>query len=177
MKKAYQITGSVVLILALAGCDTSQGIGRFFAPDTIGDAGPDEFGIVPSKPLEEPPNYTDLPEPDAAAGNRADLNPEKDAVAALGGRPERLDSPNILPGEGALLAAAQRNGTGGNIREVLAEEDAQFRERNRPKLLQRWFGTDTYFRDYDSQTLKALSAAERLRRRGVRVPVAPPEEE
>lgn len=176
MKKAYQITGAAVVMLALAGCDTSQGLGRLFATNPHAQTGPDEFGIVPTKPLETPPNFTELPTPNPNARNRVDREPDKDAVAALGGRPERLDSPNLQAGEGALLAAAQRRtgGSGTNIREVLADEDAKLRDRRGPQLLERWFGTDTYFRTYDGDTLRARGTAENLRRRGVRVPAAPP---
>ena len=96
-------------------------------------------------------------------------------MAALGGRPDRLDSPNIQGGEGALLAAATRNGTAPGIREKLKQEDAEFRRRNGPKLLERIFRTNTYLRDYEDQTLQARREAERLRRRGIKTPtVSPP---
>lgn len=174
MTSGLRIAGTAALLLALAGCDTSQGLGRIFSG--VGkSSGPDEFAIVPTKPLEVPPSFTELPDPVPGGRNRVDQRPEHDAVAALGGRPERLDSPNIQPGEAALLAAAQRRGTAANIREVLAEEDVQERDRNGPKLLQRWFGTDTYFRTYDGQTLAARPEADRLRARGARVPVPPPD--
>lgn len=158
----------------VSGCDTSQGIGRLFATNASGADGPDEFAILPTKPLEMPDDLAALPEPEPGARNRVDPLPEQDAVAALGGRPERLDSPNTLPGEGALLAATQRRGTAANIRAVLAEEDADIRDRNGPRLLERWFGTDTYFRTYSDQTLEARNENERLRRRGVRTPSVPP---
>ena len=49
--------------------------------------GPDEFGIVPPKPLEMPESLSDLPEPTLGGSNRTDRNPEADAVVALGGKP------------------------------------------------------------------------------------------
>lgn len=159
--------------VALAGCDTSRGIGRALASNSGGD-GPDEFSILPTKPLEMPDNLEDLPEPEPGARNLVDPLPEQDAVAALGGRPALLDSTQTRAGEGALLAATTRRGTASNIREVLADEDAEIRDRNGPRLLERWFGTDTYFRTYENQTLEARVENDRLRRRGVRTPSVPP---
>ena len=49
--------------------------------------GPDEFAIVPPKPLEMPENLSELPDPTPGGFNRTDQNPEADAVIALGGRP------------------------------------------------------------------------------------------
>lgn len=174
MKPAFRIAVLLVAALAVAGCGSSRGIGRLIANNAAGSDGPDEFGIVPTKPLELPENYTELPEPTPGARNLVDPLPQHDAVAALGGRPERLDSDRVLPGEGALLAAAQRRGTASNIREVLAAEDAQIREDNGPRLLERWFGTDTYFRTYEDQSLDARAANERARRRGIRTPTVNP---
>jgi hypothetical protein len=51
--------------------------------------GPDEFAIVPPKPLELPENLAELPEPTPGGFNRTDQNPEADAVIALGGTPAR----------------------------------------------------------------------------------------
>lgn len=176
-KVAGRIGGVVLITLLLASCGSVQsGFGRVFAANQAADDGPDEFAIVPYKPLEQPPNFKDLPEPTPGAPNRVDLRPQHDAVAALGGRPERLDSPNILPGESTLIAAAARYGTAANIREVLAKEDALIRERNGPRLLERWFGTDTYFRTYEDQTLRARTANQWARQRGIRTPTVPPAE-
>ena len=175
-------SGLLKLILAgvamgfLAGCDTSSGIDQLFAKSS-NDAGPDEFAILPTKPLQLPDDLTSLPEPDLGGANLVDPQPRHDAVAALGGRPERLDSDKIYGGEGALLTAATRYGTGANIRSVLANEDEQFRKKNGPKLFERLFGTDIYFRRYEGQTLQARRELARLRRLGARTPTAPPPEQ
>ena len=97
---------SITLFAALAGCDTSQGIGRFIVGEKNLQNGPDEFGIVPFRPLELPDGLTSLPNPTPGGRNLTDSLPEHDAVAALGGRPEKLDSKRIGAGETALLAAA-----------------------------------------------------------------------
>lgn len=170
--------GKIILALTcagmLAGCGTDSGLGRLMASTSSSKQGPDEFSVLPTKPLQVPPNYTDLPEPQLGARNLVDPLPEHDAVAALGGSPDRLDSDRVGAGEGALLTAAQRNGTAGNIRTVLAEEDEDFRRENKPRLLERLFGTDVYFRRYEEQSLEARREAERLRRAGVRTPSVSP---
>ncbi|MBC6442281.1 MAG: DUF3035 domain-containing protein [Rhodobacteraceae bacterium] len=167
----------MLIVLTLAACDTSQGIGRLFATNIAQADGPDEFSILPTKPLEQPENYTELPIPQAGGPNLVDSQPEQDAVAALGGNPSSLTSTVIRPGEGTLLAVAERRGRDTGIREVLTREDADWRANRQPRLLERWFGTDTYFRTYENQTIQARSVAEHLRHSGVRVPVAPPPEE
>ena len=169
-----KIVTSFALIGALAACDTSQGIGRFLAGEQNLQNGPDEFGIVPTKPLELPDDLIALPEPTPGARNLTDPLPEHDAVAALGGRPERLDSDRVGAGEGALLAAAERNGTAANIRTVLAEEDKEFRKKNGPKLLERWFKVDTYLKSYKDETLQARRTNELLRRKGIKTPTVSP---
>jgi len=54
---------------------------------TANRQGPDEFAILPSKPLQDPPDYNTLPPPRPGAPNLADPTPRADAVAVLGGRP------------------------------------------------------------------------------------------
>lgn len=172
-----KIVISLAMVGALAGCDTSQGIGRFIAGEQSKKSGPDEFAIVPTKPLELPEDLAALPAPAPGTRNLTDPLPAHDAVAALGGQPARLDSTNIGAGEGALLAVAERNGTSSNIREVLAEEDEAFREKNGPKLLERWFKVNTYLKSYKDQTLKSREANEILRRKGIKTPTVSPEDE
>lgn len=162
------------MAVTLSGCGNStSGIGQLFAASS-NDAGPDEFAILPTKPLEIPDDLDNLPEPDLGGPNRVDPKPEHDAVAALGGNPDRLDSDRIQSGENALLASATRFGTGANIRQVLAKEDEAFREKNGPKVLERLFGTNIYLKRYQVQTLGARSELARLRRIGARTPTAPP---
>lgn len=52
-------------------------------------SGPDEFSIVPAKPLQEPESYTSLPVPTPGGTNRTDATPNADAIIALGGRVDR----------------------------------------------------------------------------------------
>lgn len=137
--------------------------------------GPDEFAILPTKPLQEPENYQSLPTPTPGGSNITDPTPLKDAVAALGGKPSRLDNSGIYRGESGIVTYATRNGANGNIRQVLAAEDAEWRDENRGRLLERLFNVNVYFNAYEAQELDQHRELERLRRLGVWTPSAPPE--
>lgn len=130
--------------------------------------GPDEFAILPTKPLEMPKDFASLPTPEPGAANRVDVDPLGDAVVALGGRP------GAGSGDAALVAAAGRHGISGNIRAELAQDDAEFRKRQRPRLLERLFGTSTYHRAYSRQATDADAELERWRRAERRTPSATP---
>lgn len=120
---------------------------------TNGDlsTGPDEFSVVPNRALEQPPSYTSLPEPTPGAANRADIDPDADAILALGGRP----GASAVGVDTALLAHVRRNGVDPEIRDILARSSGR-----------RLFG--------GAMTLDAYAELERLRALGVRVPTAPP---
>ena len=47
--------------------------------------GPDEFGIVPPKPLEMPQDLAQLPQPTPGGSIITDATPHEDAIIALGG--------------------------------------------------------------------------------------------
>ncbi len=159
----------LVLCLAVAGCGQKE-------PDlvTFGkniDGGPDEFAIVPTKPLETPPDLASLPTPNPGGANLADPRPTTDAIAALGGNPAALGRPS---GDGALIGYAARFGVVPNIRGSLAAEDQAFRNDNRGKLLERVFRITTYYTAYADQALDPHEELERFRAAGVRTPAAPP---
>ena len=136
---------------------------------------PEEFSIVPPKPLEAPESLTELPTPTPGGTNRTDQTPLKDAVAVLGGAPSRLDvQPGIGAGDQAIVARASRFGRADDIREQLAAEDQAFRER-RSFFNWRLIPEDTYNRVYRGQSLDPYSALEAARRAGVLTPSAPPE--
>ena len=136
--------------------------------------GPDEFGVLPTKPLEYPKYLATLPEPNARGINRADKRPLEDGVLALGGKAERLNSTNISQGESALITAVGRYGVSADIRNVLSDEDAEFRKQNKGKVLERWVGSDIYTRRYKDYRLDEYAELLRLRKLGVRTPTAPP---
>jgi hypothetical protein len=139
---------------------------------TDDEPGPDEFAIVPNRPLEQPQNLAELPPPTPGGSNRSDVDPLGDATRALGGRPGGATAP--VQGQ-ALIAHTTRFGVAPGIRAPLAAEDRAFREENRGRLLERLFGSTTYFGAYEPQSLDQYRELERLRAAGIRTPAAPPE--
>lgn len=159
--------GPVLMALALlAGCSGEPELLNLASSND----GPDEFGILPTKPLQEPESYASLPPPTPGGSNITDPTPEADAAAALGGR---------VTGGGirdrALIARTTRFGVDDDIRRKLALEDRAFRRENNGRLLERIFDVNTYFDAYSVQELDQYRALERFRRAGVRTPAAPPE--
>lgn len=133
------------------------------------EAGPDEFAIVPTNELELPANRSTLPTPTLGGTNRADPNPEADAIAALGGNIARANA-----NAGGLVSHASRFGVAANIRSTLAAEDLAFRNDNGGRLLERLFNNNVYFRAYRAQSLDRYAELERMRRSGIQTPSAPP---
>ncbi len=170
---AAQGAGTRIVLLALAGslalaaCSPRDDVR--LRSDRRAGAGPDEFAIVPPKPLEMPADLRALPEPTPGGTNRTDPTPLDDAVIALGGRP------GAGGGDAALLAAGTRFGVSPTVRADLAAEDAEFRRRNRPRFLERLFGTDVYNRAYARQGVPQYRELDRFRDAGARTPAAPPD--
>ncbi len=138
--------------------------------------GPDEFAILPTRPLQPPPDYNSLPQPTPGGRNLVDPDPRSDAYAALGGRAQSPGA-GVPAADGALLAHAGRHGVEPGIREQLAAEDLNFRQRNRGRVLERLFGVNAYHRTYArAQGLNQQTELERWREGGRRTPTAPPPE-
>lgn len=133
------------------------------------ESGPDEFAIVPTNELELPTDRSTLPAPTLGGTNRADPNPEADAIAALGGNIARANT-----NASGLVSHASRFGVAPNIRGTLAAEDLEFRGNNDGRLLERLFQNNVYFRAYREQALDRYAELERLRQSGVQTPSAPP---
>lgn len=136
---------------------------------------PDEFLILPNKPLEMPQDLAALPEPTPGGKNRVDPSPHEDAVAALGGNPARLAASGAPRADGGLIAHATRFGVAPGIRQTLAAEDLEFRRRNDGRLLERWFNVNVYFKAYRKQSLDQHAELWRWRQAGARTVGAPPE--
>lgn len=136
--------------------------------------GPDEFSILPSKPLQTPENYSALPAPTPGAGNLTDQNPKADSVAALGGNPATLTATAPAASDSVLLRHATRNGTQPAIRQTLATEDAEIRRSYGRVNILRIGPKDNYSDAYKEQWLDAHAEEERLRRSGIETPSAPP---
>ncbi|MFN4193254.1 MAG: DUF3035 domain-containing protein [Tabrizicola sp.] len=134
--------------------------------------GPDEFAIVPPKPLEMPENLSELPEPTPGGFNRTDRDPEAEAAIALGGRPSAAGG--IPAADSALYAHAARFGVDRGIRSTLASEDLEWRRDNNGRILERLFNVNVYYKAYRKQRLDQQAELERWRALGVRNPSAPP---
>ncbi|QIE42812.1 DUF3035 domain-containing protein [Rhodobacteraceae bacterium SC52] len=136
---------------------------------------PNEFLVVPAKPLETPPESSALPVPTPGVANRADATPLEDAVTALGGSAAALKADGPIPSsDGGLVNYASRYGRDPAVRDSLSEEDAAYRKRNQGRILERVFSVNRYFDAYDGQSLDQQTENERLRALGVPTSSAPP---
>jgi hypothetical protein len=164
--------GAIALgaVLALAAC------GPRGEPELMNirseTAGPDEFGIVPPKPLEMPEDLAALPEPTPGGENRTDQRPLDDAIVALGGTPRAAGG--IPAGDGGLYSHASRFGVEAGIRTTLAGEDLEWRRDNNGRILERLFNVNVYYKAYRDQSLDQHAELARWRKLGVRTPSAPP---
>ena len=169
-----KVKPNIVLVLAasvvLSACASGTGMMNLRSSGT----GPDEFSILPTKELDRPKSYAELPEPTPGGTNLVDPTPIADATVALGGRASNLNRAGIPRGDQGVVTAASRYGVSSNIRDVLATEDNEFRQNNRGKLLERMLKVTVYFGAYEPQTLDRYAELKRLRKAGVRTPAAPP---
>lgn len=174
--KMAQAVTLIATVAVLSACGN-----RNKDPDLLnirtGQATPDEFGILPTKPLEAPEDYAALPEPTPGGRNRVDPTPHEDAVAALGGNPAALTRSGVPAGEGALHAHVTRFGVTPAIRQTLAAEDLEYRRKNDGRLMERLFNVNVYFRAYKPYSLDQHAELQRWRQAGARTPSAPPDPE
>ncbi len=156
----------ILLGAALVGEACTRGEPDLINFSTAGQ-GPDEFGIVPTKPLvldDLPQDIAALPPPTPGRGNLTDPTPEADAYAALGGSAAAASR----PADGGIVNYAARGGIDPNIRTELAVDDLQNRQRRRGRVLERLFGVNTYYGAYENQSLDQYGELERIRRAGIR---------
>ncbi|MFD3190295.1 DUF3035 domain-containing protein [Sedimentitalea sp. HM32M-2] len=158
------------MAVALAGC------GRKPLHDLRSNSrGPDEFMVLPVKPLTAPQDYDLLPAPTPGGANLVDQTPRADAVVALGGRATALDPDRGVPGsDGALITATGRYGVPANTRTTLAEADAQFRKRQGRMTSIKLFPVDRYRQVYRREIMDPYEANDTFRRSGFGTPTAPP---
>ncbi len=136
--------------------------------------GPDEFQILPTKPLEAPGDFNALPPPTPGGSNRTDPTPLADAAEALGGSGAAATSSRMRSSEQGVVSYASRYGVSADIRETLAAEDLEWRRKHDGRLLERLFNVSVYFRAYQAMSLDQNAELERLRRAGIWTPSAPP---
>lgn len=162
-------------VIAIAAMVTLAACGGKGAPQLMNlraGQGPDEFAIVPPKPLEMPANLSELPEPTPGGYSRTDRNPEAEAAVALGGSPSAAGG--IPAGDSALYAHSARFGVDGGIRATLASEDLKWRRDNNGRPLERLFNVNVYYKAYRKQRLDQQAELARWRALGVRTSSAPP---
>ena len=164
-RRALAALGLAAIMLAGCGSTDEPRLLNLASNDR---GGPDEFSIVPNKPLQQPQTYAQLPPPVPGAANLADPTPEADAVLALGG------TPGAGVGDPALVSYATRYGVAPDIRTRLAAADLEFRRENRGLLLERVLNKNVYFDAYEPLSLDQRAELLRFRRAGVRTPSAPP---
>jgi hypothetical protein len=164
-----RLLAPLAALVLLAACGTGGDGLRNLDTDL---AGPDEFSILPSRPIEIPDTLA-LPPPTPGGSNRTDQTPNADAIAVLGGDPAATRAGGIPAQDAALVAFAARQGTDPAIRATLAQEDAAFRARA-GGLSFNPLGRDRYYPAYARFALDAYRELARLRAAGVVVPTAPP---
>ncbi|WP_170772786.1 DUF3035 domain-containing protein [Ruegeria lacuscaerulensis] len=161
---------AVTLAFTVAGC-SDIGLRHLQAPGP----GPDEFSVLPVKPLTQPEDYQFLPAPTPGAGNLTDPTPKGDAIAALGGNPDALNPNTAIPAaDGALVTASSRYGVTENARQVVDAEDAEFRRKQSRFTRLRLFNVDRYSQVYKRWALDSSQVNEQARQAGVETPSAPP---
>jgi hypothetical protein len=157
---------AATLMLALSACGGSEDpqLMNLRSPSD----GPDEFAILPPKPLQMPQSLASLPTPTPGGTNITDPTPEADAIVAMGGRP------GAGTNDTALVAYAARGGVESGIRGTLAAEDLEFRRQNDGRLLERVFNVNVYYDAYEPMSLDQHAELERWRAQGLLTPSAPP---
>lgn len=165
--------GAIILSCAVivGGC-SDKGLRQLYSTGK----GPEEFAVMPVKPLTSPGNYTALPAPTPGGQNLVDIDPRAEAIAALGGRASAQSGTGVASGDVALVNHASRYGVPSNTRAELADADAAFRKRKSKAFLSRLkLGrVDRYSEAYANQSLDPYSETERFRRGGALTPSSPP---
>ena len=163
----------ICLILGVAACGSKDGDIVLTNFKQKGK-GPDEFTIIPGKPLQPPADFNVLPAPTPGGSNKTDQNPRGDGIAALGGNPGALIAGGVSAADGALVNHASRYGSNSGIRQTLRTEDVTIRRRHGRVNILNIGPNDDYATAYRRQWLDPYAEHERLRRRGIATPSAPP---
>lgn len=164
-RRAAVISLLIGAAVSLAACQKNSLAGTLRSAGVGGT--PDEFMVLPTRPLEMPTNLAALPVPTPGTANLVDYQPRAEALAGLTGRP------TLATADGSGLVA--RGGPGDPaIRPTLAAEDATYRASNNGLLLERVFARDKNALVYRQMTLAQASEYERIRAAGIGVPAVPP---
>jgi len=136
---------------------------------SLANGAPDEFLVLPQKPLEMPSDMTALVEPDPSARSRVALDPHASAKRALGGTGAGYKATGT---DNAILAAARIRPVDPNIRQELRTEDNK--KRARPSgfvgFLDLFRITPREQTIYNDEKLDARAELLKRRQQGVRTP-------
>lgn len=166
----------LILCFGLAACSSK---GDDIALKRIKDKGngPNEFTILPTKPLQAPDDFNSLPAPAPGTANLVDPRPKEDGAVALGGNPAAMQGTAPAASDSGLVRHASRFGAPAGIRQQVRQEDIETRrQRGRVNLI-RIGNSDDYTEAYKQQWLDASREERRLRQRGIETPSAPPSED
>ncbi len=141
-----------------------------------GQNSPDEFAILPTRPLTMPPDLAVLPTPTPGGPNVTDPSPQADAIAALGGNPAMLSDNGIAASDQALVTYPGRLGREPAIRLTLAEADLKWRASHARRPLEKLAGTSVYLRAYRDMALDPQAEQLRWQRAGARTSTSPARE-
>ena len=169
MRPTRGIVLGMVLALTLGAC-ANTGLRTLKSRS----AGPDEFLVQPVKPLQLPPDVEVLPPPTPGGRNLVDANPLEDATIAVGGRKQSSPDGPIPGGDGVIVTYASRFGVAGDIRQSLAQEDAEFRRKKSRFTQYRIVNVDRYNEVYKRFAINPFAVAESYRQIGVKTPSSPP---
>ena len=158
---------ALVAAAPLAGCKGGNTLAGGLRAAGVGGT-PDEFMVLPTRPLEMPENLAALPPPAPGTANRVDYQPKAEAIAGLTGRSGAIATTN---GAALVARAGPRDPT---IRSELAAEDVTWRQTHHGLLIPRLIAKDKDRVTYEPMLLDAPAEFERLRAQGVQVPAAPP---
>ena len=152
--------------LALAACGEGGLAGALRSSGAVST--PDEFMVLPTRPLEMPQNFTALPPPKPGTVNRVDYQPHVEAIAGLTGAPGPAGN-----ADGAVLVAEAGPRQPG-IRQQLAIEDIEWQNTHHGLLIPRLIAKDKATVTYQPMILDSAAEYERLRSAGIEQPPAPP---
>lgn len=166
--------GAIILGLAavVGGCSGNKGLIQLHSTGR----GPEEFSVMPVKPLTEPANYTSLPAPTPGGINLVDTDPRAEAITALGGRASAQSAQGVSSSDVALVNQASRYGVPANTRVALSETDAEFRKRRSKAFFSRLkLGRfDHYNEAYKGEAVDPYFESQRFRTGGALTPSSPP---
>ncbi len=164
--------GLTAMLLAVPACDTIgnplEALGARIPP-------PDEFRVIPRKPLVMPASAS-LPDPRPGAPSPLDPDPHRDALQALFGSRGSPVVETIEPSAGELVLLNSANATASSEIRVQIEEERIQEEAAKPyspPSLGELLGGSKGEKLDESELLDPVAESQRLQREGFVTPVDP----